>query len=302
MSDDRRTPARAALVEAVQALSAAVAICYAAAWLVAWALYARVELRPEDVGIGPDFLIVRGSMGAAVVIFIVGWFLMPTAFGNWLSLGRQGFLRPFHVLFVVTRLVFFGLCMVALFTVGGLLLKRLDIGVGDGVRWLVAALLALPLVFVEGAVVLRAVRYEAGSPDGPGLGELSPRHVLGATTVWLLVAFGTAFAIGTLLGNKVRENEPVEPIFNIRPVAVFSDIEQYGAASDMSVDTPAAPLACGLKLGQSDGSVFLLSGGHVVSFPVDRVVVVRDLADAGIYCPTTTTSHSSDRNRSNEER
>jgi hypothetical protein len=265
-------------VEALQGLTIAAGICYVTAWLVAASLYRRVGLTPENVGIGTDFLLVRGGIAAAVVVLLVGGFLMPTTFGNWLRRGRNGDLRPFHFLFLVSQAAFLLLASLGLFAVCTTLLVAMERNVHFGLRAAVAILAAILLCLLEGALVLRGLGYQAGSADGPGLEShglpLSP--VIYASAIWLLLVIATAIATGSMLGERVLNGHPVQMVFNIRPVSVYESAQAY-MRKERFLHDEVNPLACGLLLGYGDGMVRILDeSDKVVSFPLGQVVILHN--------------------------
>jgi hypothetical protein len=262
-------------IEIFQALSIIGVASYGTAWLLSRSMFARVNLRPEDVGISYEFLAVRSVYIAGALILLIGAVGMSTTRGNWLRLGRQGHLRDFHRLFVLQATAFMILSFVAACVVGRCLANTLDR------RWIanelivfMALLIATPLNYMQDALVLRSFDYRIGHRDGPGLGRSIRASPLLVVLAVRLFTFGTlAVGLGAVLGYRIERHEPAEFFFNIHPAQVT-----HLTAMDAGKATPTAldPLVtCGLVLGYSDGTVRIYSDDdEVMAFATENVTVV----------------------------
>lgn len=278
--------------EVFQALSLAGLACYGLTWITFAALYARLDLRPEDVGATVDFLLIRGALLASIFGALIGGFLMPTTAGNWLRRGRDGDMRPFHTVFVLLQTGFISLCLAGAYATLSVVDQTVDIGQSKLSKGAVASAITLVLLFIEGALVLRAIGYKAGHPKGPGL-ESAVRLKLSvaAVGIWMLVGCLGAWGTGTLLGNRVRAGIQIPaPFFGIFRAEVFYSVPTTPTLSDGPSSSAALPdnrfglpIDCGLVLGYGDGFVRLFSDWthRVVSLPVEYARVVRDPAMIG---------------------
>lgn len=256
--------------EVFQALSTIGIVSYGTAWLISWSMFARINLRPEDVGINYEFLAVRSIYIAGALILLVGGLVLPSAHGHWLRRGRQGSLRAFHRVFLSEAVVFLVLSTVAAFMLGRCVSNTFDKQWMD--HWLVA-LVMLPLVigvnYAQGALVLRAVDYEVDHVEGPGLGpEVRGNCFILVTTMWLFTFAVLALGVGATLGYRIVRHQPAEFFFNVHSVQV----RQLGSSD--GVASPTDPITCGLVLGYDGGLVRIYSDeDEVVAFPIESVSV-----------------------------
>lgn len=279
------SPWRMGPLEAIQAASVLATVCYGASWLMAWSMLSKFQLRPEDVGLGIDFLIVRSALIGILLALTLGGLLMPTVYGNWLARGRSGDLRPFHQALAVGVTSLAAVAFTAVLIAFSYLTSDTEYEIAIGWRVVVSLLVATLLAFVEVAVILVGVGYQAGHPKGPGLSdEFKVGALVGATAIPLLLLAVGSWTAGSILAERIKADRPYSAIFNVHDVRVL----QYPNSNDARREgSKPAVLACGLLLGYGDGFVRIYDprSRRVSSFSTEGIVVEDDVHPRrGVSC------------------
>lgn len=270
-------------------------MCYACAWIVVSVTLGRFDLQPEDAGFGFDSLVIRAGLVAAVVLLAFGGVLMSTIVGDWLRLGRRGALHQFHAVFSWTHLAFFVATIAALYSLLSVGLRELGWIWHPLGQLLAASVCALLITAVEGLVFLGAVGYSARHPSGPGLAtHLSPHYVLATASIWILLAFSSSAATGSLIADRLEQGKEVDLyFFNFAFVEVAPVRQPFteDAANRTHLDGEGSAnegmsAICGLRLGENASSLrlYLPDESAVLSLPTGSVTVRNDMEAGTTSC------------------
>jgi len=255
---------RTALLEVAQTATLAAALCYGAGWLFVAVMFKQVGVQPEDVGIGADFILVRATLAAVVLMMAAGGLIMPTAFFDWLSRGRQGDLSAFHFLLLSSHLFLFCATTTSLYASA-----TFWFGIKPWLAGALAALLSLMTTLFAAALLLQAVDYKAISPTGPTLGRrVSARHLMAVIFVWILMVFVFAASAGRAVGDRIARGHSVH--------ILLIDI-RWVEASEVPV-VEDGDTVCGLRLGEGSGFVWIYqpSPPKVIALPIDQTRLNED--------------------------
>lgn len=214
-------------------------LCYGVGWLYYNALFSEVNLEPEDVGIGLEFLLVRAGLAIGAVVTLLAVLLVVTGAAARLTGPARSSSAVTQLWLMAAGIIFCAITWSLLFTTLYLEFDLLSRWWAAGVAFVGAVILSA----VAAALTLVGLGYGL-TGTGTGLAEpLSPAHLLAVSGIAVLMMLGGTYLAGRQLGNEIANGRPVRGyVLTLRYVTV------HALADGTGIDG-----ACLLRLGSKAG-------------------------------------------------